>query len=164
MRPPCCQLPAVPAWLLTLLPLLLAKNIFRRGSERSGAEFAVPRGPEKGEANMLHWGHHPAGQGRPPFQRRDGATIPLHWWRFSGLEMVPQYRVLPLGFSTPTPGAPGQFHRQCCEGCSGKMTKMLCWETPLLVTYWGKSPHWKAWQALGQPNQGSGSIPIPGGI
>lgn len=85
--PPCCQLLAVPAWLLALLALLLGKRAFRGGSVRSAGWSLLPHEAfEQGEASVHPWGQAPAGGGGHPISSKG-----LHntGCRFLVLEAVP---------------------------------------------------------------------------
>ena len=74
---PCCRLPAVPAWLLAFLALLLVKRAFRRGSVSSGGWSLLHHEALRREKPMSF----PADQsllmgGTPSLQQGAGATTP----------------------------------------------------------------------------------------
>lgn len=85
--PPCCQLPAVPPWLLPLLTPLLVKCAFRRGSVRSGGWSLLRRQAfEKGEVNVPPWGQVPADDGDTPSPSKGwshNSVIPAAIFQFS---------------------------------------------------------------------------------
>lgn len=112
--PPCCPLPAVPARLPTLLALLLAKRVFRRGPLSSGGWSWLHRQALRREKTMsspgdkpllMGSGGHPLfGEGLEPQLRDSGCRFPV-------LETVP----VAAGGNAPSAQ---RVIRQCDAGTS----------------------------------------------